>query len=172
MSDSLWPHGLYSPWNSPGKNTGVGGQVLLQGVFPMTSPSAPPLQVDLLLLSHQRSPNEWMLGYVTSANSFTYLFLILMASCKLPQQIILTESWLPNSQQRMKVCLKELPIGWDSGFLPSQVTEIIYKCLKDQLSELREMVMDREASRAAIHEVAKSQIRLSDWPELNWKDQG
>ena len=72
----------------------------------------------------------------------------------------------------MKVCLKELPIGWDSGFLPSQVTEIIYKCLKDQLSELREMVMDREASRAAIHGVAKSQILLSDWPELNWKDQG
>ena len=23
MSDSLWPHGLYSPWNSPGQNTGV-----------------------------------------------------------------------------------------------------------------------------------------------------
>ena len=24
MSNSLWPHGLYSPWNSPGQNTGVG----------------------------------------------------------------------------------------------------------------------------------------------------
>ena len=24
LSDSLWPHGLYSPWNSPGQNTGVG----------------------------------------------------------------------------------------------------------------------------------------------------
>ena len=23
MSDSLWPHGLYSPWNSPGQNSGV-----------------------------------------------------------------------------------------------------------------------------------------------------
>ena len=31
MSDSLWPHGLYSPWNSPGQNTGVGGLSLLQG---------------------------------------------------------------------------------------------------------------------------------------------
>ena len=30
------------------------------------------------------------------------------------------------------------------------------------LSELREMVMDREAWRAVIHEVAKSQTRLSD----------
>ena len=36
------------------------------------------------------------------------------------------------------------------------------------LSELREMVMDREAWRAAIHGVAKSQTQLSDWTELNW----
>ena len=35
------------------------------------------------------------------------------------------------------------------------------------LGELREMVMDREAWRAAIHGVAKSQTRLSDWTELN-----
>ena len=33
MSDSLQPHGLYSPWNSPGQNTGVGGCFLLQGIF-------------------------------------------------------------------------------------------------------------------------------------------
>ena len=36
------------------------------------------------------------------------------------------------------------------------------------LSELRELVMDREASRAAVHGVAKSRTRLSDWTELNW----
>ena len=35
------------------------------------------------------------------------------------------------------------------------------------LSELREMVMDREAWHAAIHGVAKSQTRLRDWSELN-----
>ena len=35
------------------------------------------------------------------------------------------------------------------------------------LSQLRELVMDREAWRAAIHGVTKSQTRLSDWTELN-----
>ena len=36
------------------------------------------------------------------------------------------------------------------------------------LSELREMVMDRKAWCAAIHGMAKSQTRLSNWTELNW----
>ena len=36
------------------------------------------------------------------------------------------------------------------------------------LGELRELVMDREAWRAAIHGVVKSWTQLSDWTELNW----
>ena len=34
VSDSLQPHGLYSPWDSPGQNTGVGSLSLLQRIFP------------------------------------------------------------------------------------------------------------------------------------------
>ena len=33
MSDSLQPHVLQSPWNSPGQNTGVGSLSILQGIF-------------------------------------------------------------------------------------------------------------------------------------------
>ena len=34
VSNSLWPHGLCSPWSSPGQNTEVGSLSLLQGIFP------------------------------------------------------------------------------------------------------------------------------------------
>ena len=40
------------------------------------------------------------------------------------------------------------------------------------LSELRELVMDREVWRAAIHGVAKSRTQLSYWTELNWNTGG
>ena len=42
--------------------------------------------------------------------------------------------------------------------------------LSVSLHELRELVMDREAWRAAIHVVTKSRTWLSNWTELNWRD--
>ena len=58
LSDSLWPHGLHSPWNSPGQNTGVGSLSLLQGIFPTqgSNPGLPHCRQILYQLSHQGSP--------------------------------------------------------------------------------------------------------------------
>ena len=43
LSDSLQPHGLYSPWNSPGKNTGV---ELFPSPRDLHNPGSPALEVD------------------------------------------------------------------------------------------------------------------------------
>ena len=73
MFDSLRPHGLYSPWNSPGQNTGVGSLSLLQGILPTRgrNPSFPHCRWILYQLSHQGSPRilEW-LAYSFSGGSF------------------------------------------------------------------------------------------------------
>ena len=55
VSDSLQPHGLYGPWNSPGQNTGVGGLSLLQGIFPTqgSNPGLPHCRRILDPLSHK-----------------------------------------------------------------------------------------------------------------------
>ena len=58
MSNSLWPHGLYIPWNSPGQNTGVGSHSFLQGLFPTqgSSPGLSHCRQILYQLSYQGSP--------------------------------------------------------------------------------------------------------------------
>ena len=58
LSDSLWSHGLYSPWNSPGLNIGVGSSCFLQGIFPTqgSKPGLPHYRQILYQLSHKESP--------------------------------------------------------------------------------------------------------------------
>ena len=68
MSDSLRHYGLYParllcPWDFPGKNTGVGSHVLLQGICPTQGSNLHLLhwQVDSLPPSHQGSPQRVLL---------------------------------------------------------------------------------------------------------------
>ena len=57
MSNSLQPHGLYSPWNSLGQNTGVGSLSLLHGIFPTQESNwgLPQCRQILYQLSHKGS---------------------------------------------------------------------------------------------------------------------
>ena len=73
LSNSLQSHGLYSPWNFPGQNTGVGSHSLLQGIFPTQglNPGVPHCGWILYQLSHQESPviPEWVAYFFSSRSS-------------------------------------------------------------------------------------------------------
>ena len=74
VSNSLQSHELYSPWNSPGQNTGVGSLSLLQGIFPTQGPNSglPHCRRILYQLSHKGSPRilEWDLCWQSDISAF------------------------------------------------------------------------------------------------------
>ena len=73
MSDSLQPHGLYSPWNSPGQNPEVGSLSLLWGIFPTKglNPGLLHFRQILYQLSRKGSPRilEWVAYFFSRGSS-------------------------------------------------------------------------------------------------------
>ena len=78
--------------------------------------------------------------------------------------------WLPHANSWL--IGKDSDAGRDWGQEEQGTTEDEmsgwHHWLDGRVSELQELVMDREAWRAAIHGVAKSWTRLNDWTEVNW----
>ena len=89
VSDSLQPHGLCSPWNSPGQNIRVGS--LLQGIFQTQGrpkPRSPTLQVDSLPAELLEGPKDWLVRNGMNELLFCYF---IFPGVLTAQKIFLTE---------------------------------------------------------------------------------
>ena len=79
VSDSLWPCGLQPtrllcPWNSPGKNTGVGSQSLLQGIIPTQGSNLGLPYCGPIFFLSSKPPGNCHLSYThSSINKTLYL---------------------------------------------------------------------------------------------------
>ena len=96
MSDSLQPHGLHSPWNSPGQNIGVSSLSLLHG----SKPSLPLCRRILYQLSHKVSPSPvlrnlqlWKGAHITCEKPPLHLFLLYGIHFIPASQLREVESW-------------------------------------------------------------------------------
>ena len=87
MSNSLRPHGLYSPWNSPGQNTGVSSLSLLQGILPTqeSNPGLPhPVSAAQLCRRDQRV-EERLLGSSPAPPPWKRLCSLLLRTLTMPR---------------------------------------------------------------------------------------
>ena len=87
--------GLYGPWNSPGKNTGVGSVSLLQGIFPTQGLNSglPLCRQILYQLNHQGSPciGKWIPNHWTTREVLRPCFEL---SLELPTEAACTSPYL------------------------------------------------------------------------------
>ena len=100
VSNSLQPHEWYSPWNSPGQNTGVGSHSLLQEIFPTQGSNSglPHCSWILHQLSHQGNRNHFNYSIYSTQNLMLYTGLR-RGGC---------ESWTVKKAERWRIDAFEL----------------------------------------------------------------
>ena len=102
---SLWPHGLYSPWNSPGQNAGVGSLSLLQRIFPTqgSNPGLPHCRWILYQLSHQGSQyRQYILIFNIKLSLSTNNFIEIIFGCIKNQPIASICDWFLDFKWKLK----------------------------------------------------------------------
>ena len=90
----MWPHGLSSPWNSPGQNTGVGSCCLLQGIFPTQGLNPGLLHCRWILyqMSHTREAQEFWSGYYLFSRGSSQPRNLTGVSC-IAGRVFINETW-------------------------------------------------------------------------------
>ena len=121
MSDSLWPRGLYSPWNSPGQNTGVGSLSLLQGLFPNPGikPRSCTLQADSLPTELQGKPKNTRVGSLSFSSGSSQARSLTVVSCIGDQSLdsLPTELWGKPREQISHTWFRNFQIAKSSVWM-------------------------------------------------------
>ena len=136
MSDSLWPHGLHSPWNSPGQNTGVGSLFFSRG---SSQPSSPTLQADSSPTELWGKPNECHIYSLIFFSKAFFIINIWVLQCDkfLPSLFILINSFetvTKSHLEEIKHKFSQLAFMYYSG-----QALLITKTTKDWVAEIKEM---------------------------------
>ena len=119
------PHGLYSPWNSPGQNTAVGSLSLLQGIFPTQGSNPGLLQCRRILyqLSHKGSPRilQWVAYPFLQGIFLTHEWNQGLLHCR---QILYQLSCQGKHYWLLLMCKRVIPAWFKSIWFPILASEL------------------------------------------------
>ena len=162
VSDSLWPHGPYSPWNFPGQNTGV-------VIIPVSRGSSQPRNRSGVSCIAGRFFTIWATRKGWLLGDFRRELSAAPDSQGNPSSTTLVQrgpSW-----SYFLICEMDSvrAMGLDET-LPIKHPAMFHSMARVWASSRSWWWTGKPGPRAAVHGVAKNQTRLSDWSELNWTE--